>query len=309
MPARRLVLLSAAERRYCEPLLVAFAARHPDIEVEFVFGISTALHARYLAEVAAGGPTADLIWSSAMDLQMGLVLGGHAQAHGLRPDLPRGASFRDLAVSTTSEPLATLLRGPVAPAGSPAEISALLRADPARFHGGVVLPDIEANGLGFLAMLQWSLEAEGFDTLLDALAAAAPMPVGSAVALLDRMGQGASLALHVLGAYARRAVAADATLAIAPSAAPPQAVARVAFIPARAADAAAAATFLGFLVSPEGQAALGRAGLFPITAPGPAPIPIDAGFEALLDADMRARLLARWRAAMGRNAEGEGQPT
>lgn len=302
MSRRRITLLSAAEQSYCLPLLEGFAARHPEIEVDFVFGISTALHARYLAEVAAGGATADLIWSSAMDLQMALVLGGHAQPHRVTHSLPAAASYRDLAVSTTSEPLVTLLRGAPGPAGTPGEIASLLRADPARFAGKVALPDIEANGLGFLAMLRWSLEDENFPALLDALAAARPRAVGSAVALLSAMEEGAAMAMHVLGAYARRSVAADSALSIAPSAAPPQAVARVAFIPRRAAEPDAAAAFLAYLVSVEGQAALDAAGLFPITQQSVAPIPIDRGFEALLEDGARAALRKAWRRAIGRNA-------
>jgi iron(III) transport system substrate-binding protein len=297
--ARRLVLLSAAERRYCEPLLAGFAARHPDIEVEFVFGISTALHHRFLDEIAAGGPTADLVWSSAMDLQMALVAAGHARPHGLSPALPPGAAFRDLAVSTTSEPLMTLLRGTPAPAGAPAEIAALLCADPARFRSRILLPDIEANGLGFLAMLRWSLTEPGFDALLEALRDSSPRLVGSIGGLVQAMGE-AELGLHVLGAYATRAVAADPVLCIAPSAAPPLAVARVAFIPARARDPEAAAAFLAYLVSADGQAALGEAGLYPITTAEVPPIPIDDGFAAMLDEAARGEMLARWRAAVGR---------
>ncbi len=303
MARGRMVLFSAAEERYCAPLLHGFAAAHPEVELDFVFGISTALHQRYLAEHAAGGATADLIWSSAMDLQMELVLGGHAQPHGVAHALPPGAAYRDLALSTTSEPLATLIRTPAAPAGTPAEIAALLEADPVRFRGRIALPDIEANGLGFLAMLRWSLEEPDFDRLLAALAAAAPRPAGSAVALLRAMEEGAEMALHVLGAYAARATAADAALRIAPSAVPAMAVARVAFIPRRAANPEAAAAFLAYLVSPAGQAALGEAGLFPITALAPqplSPIPIASGFERLLDEQARAALLTRWRRAIGR---------
>jgi len=298
----RITLLSAAERRYCEPLLAGFAAARPGIEVDFVFGISTALHKDYLA-----GAPADLIWSSAMDLQMALVLDGHARPHGLAPALPPGALHRDLALSTTSEPLATLLRaplgGPAQPAGTPAEIAALLRAEPARFRHRVVLPDIEANGLGFLAMLQWSLESPDFSGMLDALSEAEPRTVGSAAAPVSAMGDNA-LGLHVLGAYAKRAVAADPALSIATSTAPPQAVARIAFIPTRARETDAARAFLAYLVSPEGQAALDAAGLFPITTQRVQPIPIDRGFAALLDEAARGHLLARWRAA---TSKGENQ--
>lgn len=310
MARGRLTLLSAAEERYCAPLLAGFAAAQPDVEVDFVFGISTTLHQRYLQEHAAGGPTADLIWSSAMDLQMALVLEGHAQPHGVAHNLPASAAYRDLALATTSEPLVTLMRGPAAPAGTPAELTALLRGNAARFGERMVVPDIEANGLGFLAMLRWSLEEPDFDLFLHAMARCAPRAVGSAVELLNAMEEGAELALHVLGAYAARAVARDARLCIAPSAAPAPAVARVAFIPRRAANPEAAAVFLAFLVSSAGQMALGEAGLFPVTA-APAlplsPVPIDQGFERLLDPQARAALLDRWRQVLGRTATANGR--
>jgi iron(III) transport system substrate-binding protein len=117
------------------------------------------------------------------------------------------------------------------------------------------------------------------------------------------MEQGAGLGLHMIGAYAARAAAAHPDLAIAPSAAPPPAVARLAFIPRRAANPEAAAAFLAHLVSPEGQAALGEAGLYPILGAAVQPvssIPLDEGFVRLLDPAGRAALLARWRAAVGR---------
>jgi iron(III) transport system substrate-binding protein len=303
VPRDRLTLLSAAERRYCEPLLRGFAERHPDIEVDFVFGISTDLHRRYLQEAKSGGPTADLLWSSAMDQQMGLVLDGHAQPHGVRHTLPPEAAYRDLAVATTCEPLFTLCRDRSAPAGSPAEIAALIAADPDRFRGRIAVPDIETNGLGFLAMLRWSLEEPKFDAFLDALGACVPRAAGSAPGLIAAMSEGAELALHLLGSYALRAVVADPALYIAPSAAPSLAVARVAFIPRRAANPEAASAFLAYMLSPQGQAAIGEAGLFPIAAPQSrpvAPIPLDERFARLLDPASRAALVARWRTALSR---------
>ena len=66
-----------------------------------------------------------------MDQQMSLVMAGHAQPHGVRHSLPPSATYRDLAVATTCEPLFTLCRDPSSPAGTPAEIAALITADPA----------------------------------------------------------------------------------------------------------------------------------------------------------------------------------
>jgi iron(III) transport system substrate-binding protein len=301
----RLTVLSAAERRYCEPLLRGFAGRHPAIDIDFVFGISTELRRRYLQEIAAGGATADLFWSSAMDQQMALVLEGHAQPHGVPLSLPAGMAYRDLAVATTCEPLFTLSRNGTEHAGTPAEIAALIASDFARFRGRIALPDIEANGLGFLAMLCWAQDLR-FDDFLDALARCAPRAVGSAPALIAAMQDGAELALHLLGAYATRAVAADPTLHIAPSAASSLAVARIAFIPRRAANPEGASAFLAYMLSPDGQAAIGEGGLFPLTATPErplAPIPLDDRFLRLLDESERASLLTRWRAAVGRTQD------
>jgi iron(III) transport system substrate-binding protein len=295
-----LTILSAAERPYCAALLDGFARRHPAVTVDFVFGISTALHQRYLAAHAAGGPVADLYWSSAMDQMMALVLAGHARPHGVAHHLPPDAAWQDLALATTREPVFSLLRGAAAPAGTFSEIAALIAADPPRFAAGVAIPDIEANGLGFLALLDASLRDPGFAAGLDALAACRPALGGSAPALVNHGGQ---LALHVLGAYALRAEAAGEAR-IAPSAAPAPAVARLAFIPRRAANPEAASAFLAHLVSEEGQAALAKGGFWPVIAPPPrpiAPIALDEDFRRLLDPARRAALTARWRRAVGRD--------
>lgn len=303
MVSGRMTILSAAERPYCAALLAGFAARHPGVEVDFVFGISTALHQRYLADHAAGGAMADLYWSSAMDQLMGLVLDGHAMPHGVAHALPAGCDWRGLALATTREPVFTLMRGPAGPAGTFGEIAALIGADPARFAGQVAMPDIEANGLGFLALLDASLRDPGFEAGLDALAACTPFLGGSAPSLVNHGGQ---IAIHVLGAYALRAEAAGQAR-IAPSAAPAPAVARLAFIPKRAANPEAASAFLAHLVSAEGQAALAEGGFWPVTQPPPrpiAPIALNEDFPRLLDPARRARLLARWRQAVGRQPGG-----
>ena len=76
----RVVVFSAAFRPFCEPLLAGFAAQHPGIEVAFVDGISGTLHQRYLDALVGGRGEVDVLWSSAMDLQMDLAQSGHAQA-------------------------------------------------------------------------------------------------------------------------------------------------------------------------------------------------------------------------------------
>jgi iron(III) transport system substrate-binding protein len=312
----RLVIYSAAEKKYCTGLLEGFNVSHPGIEVEFVFGISTALHERYLAELAADRPAADVLWSSAMDLQMQLVLAGNAlpYASAEAAGLPGGAVYRDMAYVTTTEPLVTLVNrmrfDARLPAGSLAEIAAALESDAEGLRGRVAAYDIERNGLGFLALLHESRREARFEAFMRALAACGPEVFGSTPPLVEAVASGrAALAYHVLGSYAARAVRHHSSLAIAASNAPALAVSRVAIISRRAPHPEAARLFLDYLLSRDGQRRLGGAGLYPVRQdtgagdlPGVhaiAPIRIDGSFEALLDAGNRRALLSRWRAVSG----------
>ena len=313
--ADKLVIYSAAERRYCEGLLAGFGRRHPGIAVEFCFGISVALHQRYLAELAAGLPSADLIWSSAMDLQMGLVRDGKALAYA-SPEahaLPAGAVYRDLAYATTLEPLLTLVNRDCfdvrVAAGSLDEIAAAISRDPAQFSGRIASFDIESNGLGFLALLLEKRRSADFNACLQALARCKPKTFGSNPPAVEEVASGrAALGYHVHGSYALRAVASNPSLAVAASNTPALAVPRVAIVSSRAPHLCAAKLFLDYLLSRDGQQQLLEAGLFPIradvstAAPGGVkamPLPIDQGGGEVLDAGQRHELLEQWRAAIG----------
>jgi iron(III) transport system substrate-binding protein len=307
----RLVVYSAAFREHCTGLLEGFRERHPCIEVDFRDGISTTLQERYLAELAADRPEADVFWSSAMDLQIGLVQGGHAQAYR-SPEaaaLPRGSVYHDLAYATTVEPLVTLVNRDHfdlrLPAGSFEELAAVLIGDPERFRGRVVCYDIERNGLGFLALLHESLDADNFGPFMQALTACRPRVFGSTPPLVEEVNTGrAALGYHVLASFALRAVQCNSKLAIAASNAPQLAVSRVAFISRQAPHPHAARLFIDYLLSTDGQRKLLDAGLFPIRSDKPsgttqiAPIRIDDSINALLDLARRSSVLKQWKSAV-----------
>ena len=312
---RRLVVYSAAEKKYCTGLLQGFSARHPGIEVEFRDGISVALHERYLERLAANQPEADILWSSAMDLQMGLVLRGEALPYH-SPEaraLPESAAYRDMAYATTVEPLLTLVNRDHfdvrLPAGSLAELTAALGNAPQRFRGRIASYDIERNGLGFLGLLHESRRSAEFDAFMHVLTLCRPKLFGSNPALVEEVASGrAALGYHVLASYALRAVHSHSSLAIAASSVAPLAVSRIAFISRRAPHPHAARLFLDYLLSRDGQRHLAEAGLFPIRGmPGSAvpsgvakvtPIRIDRDFGDLLDQQRRRALLQRWQAAV-----------
>ena len=255
-----------------------------------------------------------------MDLQMGLVLHGHARAYR-SPEadaLPHWAVYRDMAYATTVEPLVTLVncRGmdSGAPAGSTGELARLLAGNPARFRARVACYDIERNGLGFLALMHEMTRSPHFDAFLKALTAVQPVLFGSAATLTEAVASGrALLAFHVLGSYALRALRENPSLAIATSQTPLLAVSRIAFICRDAPHPQAAQRFLDYLLSTQGQRHLLEAGLFPVLRTGEAaradpgdqlagasidPIPIDRGLGELLDDVQRRELLRRWKSAI-----------
>ena len=105
--AADLVVYSAAFKPFCLSVLAGFSKAHPEVRLQFVDGVSTDLHTHYLGLHQRGEGLPDVIWSSAMDLQMELVRMRHARPHrsAHAQALPDWARYQDLAFCTTLEPL------------------------------------------------------------------------------------------------------------------------------------------------------------------------------------------------------------
>jgi len=121
------------------PLNRAFEAMYPGIKVEYRELDSPELYRRFIAEKTAQRPTADVLWSSAMDLQQKLVNDGHAQMYS-SPEaagLPEWAVWRNEAYGTTFEPVVfiyneRLLRANEVPQ-THADFARVLKESPDRF--------------------------------------------------------------------------------------------------------------------------------------------------------------------------------
>src|SRR5881394_2203114 len=84
----KVVVYSALDTKAAQPLIRDFNALYPDIKVEYNDMNSTEFYNRFIAEVASGQGGADVMWSSAMDLQVKLVDEGHALAYA-SPEIPK----------------------------------------------------------------------------------------------------------------------------------------------------------------------------------------------------------------------------
>jgi iron(III) transport system substrate-binding protein len=104
----KLVVYGATDSKATQPLIKDFSALYPGITVEYNDMNSTEVYNRFISEAAAGGNTADVMWSSAMDLQVKLASEGYAMAVqvGGSAEDPGWAVWNDMAYGTTFEPAA-----------------------------------------------------------------------------------------------------------------------------------------------------------------------------------------------------------
>src|SRR2546429_3548213 len=77
----KVVIYSALDTKAAQPLIKDFNALYPDVKVEYNDMNSTEIYNRFIAEAASGQGSADVMWSSAMDLQVKLVDDGQAMPY------------------------------------------------------------------------------------------------------------------------------------------------------------------------------------------------------------------------------------
>src|SRR5947207_2209741 len=103
----QLIIHSTTDIGVAAPLIEDFQALYPRIEVRYQDMNSNDLYNMYLGDLLASPTTADVLWSSAMDLQLRLASVGQAQAYD-SPEmtgLPAWAVWKNVAFGTTFEPI------------------------------------------------------------------------------------------------------------------------------------------------------------------------------------------------------------
>jgi len=317
-PARQVRVLAATDRARVQPLIDHFEASHRGLAVDYVELGSAELMQAFLAD---GGRGADVLWSSAMDLQIKLVNDGHAARHVSvhATSLPRWAVWKNEAYATTYEPVGLVHHRDALPAGqvprTHAALAALLRAEPARFRGRVATYDIQRSGLGYLLAAHDAQVAQDAWDLVQALAASQARLFGNTQDMLDSVRSGQTLLAHnVLGTYAAAAAASHPELGLVYPADYTLIASRVAFVAQHAPHAEGARLWLDHLLSAAGQRVLADAcHLYPVRTDldgartgsqlqrqlGAAarPIALGPGLLAPLDQSRRAAFLKRWQHA------------
>lgn len=297
------------------PVLEAFAQRHPGIHVTVRDLNSTLIAEAVVADVEAGRPGSDLVWSSAMDLQIKLINDGYAQVYRSphRAHMPDGSIWRDQGFGLTAEPIVFAYNREQLPEAlaprSHADLTRLLEQRPEIFADRITMYDAERSGV---ALMQLSADTQ-IDPqawrLIDALGRARPRLDTSGQRMMGQLADGRMVfAYNMNESYGEDWVARRPEIELIVPSDYHLSVSRVAFIPRNAAHPNAARLFLDFLLSREGQRAIAASGLRPIrndiegelrpTLPGARPIRVGPGLLANLDQQRRQRLLSRWGEAM-----------
>ncbi|QRX84254.1 ABC transporter substrate-binding protein [Glaciimonas sp. PAMC28666] len=320
----KVVIYSATDSKAAEPLIKDFSALYPGVKVEFNDMNSTEVYNRFISEAAAGGTTADVLWSSSMDLQVKLVTEGYGAVYK-SPEagaIPAWASYKDTAYGTTYEPIAIVYNKRLVPADevptTHAAFTRLLTTKADKYRNKVTTYDIEKSGVGFSFITQDAQDNPQFWELATALGNVAVRVQSSTGTMLERISSGENLiGYNVLGSYALSRAKKDPSLGVAFTTDYNLVMSRVAFINKSAKNSNAAKLWLDYLLSKRGQTIVANeAQLFAIRADvtgtstlseltkqlGTAlkPIPVSPVLLAYLDQTKRLAFLKQWKAAAGK---------
>lgn len=324
-------VFASTDLEVVQPLIRGFEARYPGVRVNYQDLNTLDLHERFLAESASLGQAqagrdsayADVLWSTAMDLQIKLVNDGHAQRYDSpeRAGLPSWAVWRDEAWGTTFEPAVIVYNrkhfaGAHVP-GSRSGLARLLQEHAPQWRARVVTYDVERSGVGYLLAQQDARMGSEFWYLAQALGRAQVRLSASTADMIERIASGELvLGYNLLGSYALSLMERGAGIGVIAPRDYTLVMSRVAFIARRAPHPNAARLWLDYLLSREGQALLGQSTsqLYTIrtdtesthTANALAerlgyalkPISVGPGLLAAQDALRKKAFLARWREAL-----------
>jgi len=265
-----LSILSSTDISAFTPLAEAFVAATPGSRIIYVEVSTRELYETAMRDCAEGRASADLLISSAMDLQVALVnaLCAHP-VHSPRTDaLPDWASWRDEVFGLTLEPAVLIYnKALVDPGDVPATRFALLdllRSKPATFYEKVVTYDVADSGIGYLFAFDDAQRATTFGRLIEALGRLNARLECCAAPMIEGVASGRYLlAYNVLGSYAAEAAKTDPNIGIVQFTDYSIAITRSALIMRHASNIRLAETFLDFTLSAPGQEVLRSVSLLP----------------------------------------------
>lgn len=313
-------IYTSTDQSQSQPLLDAFKAAYPGINIQYNDLGTTGTFNRAVSEAAAKQVGADVVWSSAADLQLQLVEKGLADTYK-SPEashLPAWAIYKDAAYGTTIEPAVILYNKTLLPANevpkTRAELIKLLEDKKQQLSGKVASWDPQKSGTGYMYFSFDARNTNNFWDLARAFGATEGKVYGSSGAMREKVLSGEHvMAFEVIGSYAADWVRKSPNLGIAYTTDFTPAFSRVAVIAKGAKHPNAARVFLDFMLSEKGQKALasneipsirsdfdglGLASLNKAAGGNVKPIPLDKALLASDEPKARVEFFDKWKKAL-----------
>lgn len=312
---RTLTVYSTTDFAAFAPVLQRYSDTHPTVRIHYRDLDSVELFEQVRSDHGTKSG-ADLVLSTAMDLQIKLANDGYSRPYSsaMTAYLPSWASWRDEAFGVTFEAAVTVYNKKLLPEAAEAlnrrQLAAWLRREPERFYGNIISYDPERSGVGFLLATQDAKRSNSLWELTGSFGHNKIKLFSSTQVMLDRVASGRSLiAYNVLGSYAKRTMASQPDLAIMPINDYKLVLSRVALLPSSSANPLLGEGFLDYLLSEEGQQILEyEAYLDPLNKAdgtrrdqnGALLQPVHLGTELMvyLDQSKRRRFIKRWNHAL-----------
>jgi len=264
----KLIVYSTTDAASADPLLKDFRSLYPGIQLEYSDLNSTELYNRFISEAAAGAGSGDLLWSSAMDLQIKLANDGYAMEYKTpeAAKLPSWSIWRNEAYGTTFEPIVFVYNKRLLAAAeipqTHADLVRLLATDPKRFQGKLTSYDPERSGVGFNYITQDAAIDPGFWNMVKTFGGVGIKLYTSTGAMMERIQSGEHLiGYNMIGSYALKRMRKDASLGVVYPKDYTLVMSRIAIIPKAAKHPNAAKLFLDYLLSARGQEILANQSL------------------------------------------------
>lgn len=314
----QLSIWSVTDTERMNRLLKDFRRLYPGIRVEYRDMPANTLYHQFVKDAQRGQGSADLLWSSAMDLQIKLVNDGYAQAYSSpeKPHLPEWAVWKNEAWGVTAEPIVFAYNRHLMKAfgkvpGTHPDLLRFLTRNSERFRGQIATYDPAASAVGYLYLSQDQQASHNTWDLVRAMAKADVQLYPRTEDILKKLAQGRhAFAYNMIGSYALEAQARNPQIGVAVPRDYTLIMTRIAMIPGRARHPNAAKLFLDYLLSRRGQSILAAGYLTPVRrdvrlppqlrlrgGPGRA-IRVGPALLVTQDKLTRARFLREWRRAL-----------
>jgi iron(III) transport system substrate-binding protein len=320
--ARTVVVYSSLDTPLARAMIAGFQTAHPEIAVRYEELLTGDIYDRVVAETDGGGRTADVAFSSAMDLQVKLANDGYAQESEMPVSerWPRWANWRNTAYALTFEPAVFVYHKPsfagVEPPATRGEFVEFLKNGGAEVYGRVATYDIERSGVGFMFMARDQEQFPDIWSVVRAFGAAGGKVYSTSSAILERIADGRFvLGYNILGSYAADWASRNPDVGIVLPRDYTVVMSRIGLVPKAAASPDLGRRYLEYFMSAEGQSILARE--LQIAAVNPdvsgentattmqsvmgaqlRPVPVSPGLMVYLDQVKRTRLIKRWNEAL-----------